>query len=249
MAKISGEKFQVNVEKNLNFLFFLLFHFELSSISSHFRKKSDLYLLLPDHINAHQFHLPNWDAVQFVAFIVWLSGCAMEADCESDFFSQDETDDENKYYYSKDFVYTRRNNSMTVTTAPQPLYMHFSGIDRSRFAVCKTSAIRLHSSYSYSSSSITNFILYSCCVLLLVFCYNYFYDVSNELIIKQSRVIIEGGLGKKCIVLQSLILQIGHPNRSLGVKWTFSNILKKNFWCVYVFILIILLRLYDAELL
>jgi hypothetical protein len=45
----------------------------------------------------------------------------MEADCESDFFSQDETDDENEYYDSKDFVYEEQPNDRYY--CPQPLGM------------------------------------------------------------------------------------------------------------------------------
>ena len=39
---------------------------------------------------------------------------------------------------------------------------------------------------------------------MLVFCHNFFYDVSHEFIIKEFRVFIEGGLGQKCVVLQSI---------------------------------------------
>ena len=39
---------------------------------------------------------------------------------------------------------------------------------------------------------------------MLVFCHNFFYDVSHEFIIKEFRAFIEGGLGKKCVVLQSI---------------------------------------------
>ena len=46
----------------------------------------------------------------------------MEADCESDFFSQDETDDENEYYDSKDFVYEEEQPN-DRNYCPQPLGM------------------------------------------------------------------------------------------------------------------------------
>ena len=46
----------------------------------------------------------------------------MEADCESDFFSQDETDDENEYYDSKDFVYEEEQPNDRYY-CPQPLGM------------------------------------------------------------------------------------------------------------------------------
>ncbi len=46
----------------------------------------------------------------------------MEADCESDFFSQDETDDEDEYYDSKDFVYEEEQSNDRYY-CPQPLGM------------------------------------------------------------------------------------------------------------------------------